>query len=55
MKEAAQHPGTPNLCDPDNQHHLGTLVAAFIYARTGVSAYGTVSTARDDMSAPDTG
>ena len=55
MREAAQHPGPPNLCDPDDQHHLGTLAAALIYARTGVSAYGSGSTALDDMSASDTG
>ena len=41
MREAAQHPGTPNLCDPGNDHHLRTLAAALVYARTGASAYGT--------------
>jgi len=41
MREAAQHPGTPNLCSLDNDHHLRTLAAAIVYARTGASAYGT--------------
>jgi hypothetical protein len=33
--------GTPNLCDQDDDHHLRTLAAALVYARTGASAYGT--------------
>jgi len=33
--------GTPNLCDQNDDHHLRTLAAALVYARTGASAYGT--------------
>ena len=33
--------GTPNLCDQDSNHHLRTLAAALVYARTGDRAYGT--------------
>jgi hypothetical protein len=33
--------GTPNLCDQDSKHHLRTLAAALVYARTGVASYGT--------------
>jgi len=31
----------PNLCDQNSQHHLQTLAAALVYARTGITAYGT--------------
>jgi hypothetical protein len=33
--------GTPDLCDQNDDHHLRTLAAALVYARTGASAYGT--------------
>ena len=33
--------GTPNLCDQNEDHHLRTLAAALVFARTGSSAYGT--------------
>lgn len=33
--------GTPNMCDQNSDHHLRTLAAALVYARTGASAYGT--------------
>jgi hypothetical protein len=33
--------GSPNLCDQDSRHHLRTLAAALVYARTGNAAYGT--------------
>jgi hypothetical protein len=33
--------GTPNLCDQNSRHHLRTLAAALVYARTGRSTYGT--------------
>lgn len=33
--------GTPDLCDQNSDHHLRTLAAALVYARTGASAYGT--------------
>ena len=32
--------GTPNLCDQNSRHHLRTLAAALVYARTGVASYG---------------
>jgi hypothetical protein len=38
---AIQSLGTPNLCDQDDDHHLRTLVAALVYARTGATNYGT--------------
>ena len=33
--------GTPNLCDKDDMHHLRTLGAALVFARTGSASYGT--------------
>ena len=33
--------GSPNLCDQNSKHHLRTLAAALVYARTGSAAYGT--------------
>jgi hypothetical protein len=33
--------GTPNLCDQHAKHHLRTLAAALVYARTGRSSYGS--------------
>jgi hypothetical protein len=33
--------GTPNLCDQNSRHHLRTLAAALVYARTGSAAHGT--------------
>jgi hypothetical protein len=42
LKAVADAPlGTPNLCDQDSKHHLRTLAAALVYARTGVASYGT--------------
>ena len=42
MREvAAGADGTPNLCDQDNDHHLRTLAAALVYARTGDARFGT--------------
>jgi hypothetical protein len=38
---AAGSLGTPNLCDQNDDHHLRTLAAALVYARTGAAAYGT--------------
>ncbi len=32
--------GSPNLCDQNSRHHLRTLAAALVYARTGVASYG---------------
>lgn len=37
---ADQALGTPNLCDQDSKHHLRTLAAALVYARTGATSYG---------------
>jgi hypothetical protein len=31
----------PNLCDQDSKHHLQTLAAALVYARTGTVSYQT--------------
>ena len=33
--------GTPNLCDKDDMHHLRTMAAALVFARTGSATYGT--------------
>jgi hypothetical protein len=33
--------GTPNLCDQNSRHHLRTLAAALVFARTGVASYGS--------------
>ncbi len=33
--------GSPDLCDQNSQHHLRTLAAALVYARTGTASYGT--------------
>jgi hypothetical protein len=33
--------GSPNMCDQNSKHHLRTLAAALVYARTGRAAYGT--------------
>lgn len=41
--------GTPNLCDQDSKHHLRTLAAALVYARTGIASYG--QKARDGVMA----
>ena len=30
--------GTPSLCDQNSRHHLRTLAAALVYARTGVAS-----------------
>jgi len=32
---------TPNLCDQNSKHHLQTLAAALVYARTGIASYAT--------------
>jgi hypothetical protein len=32
--------GTPNLCDLNAKHHLRTLAAALVFARTGTASYG---------------
>lgn len=32
--------GTPNLCNQDSKHHLRTLAAALVFARTGIASYG---------------
>ena len=37
---AAASLGTPNLCDQNGRHHLRTLAAALVYARTGWAYYG---------------
>jgi hypothetical protein len=31
----------PNLCDQNSKHHLQTLAAALVYARTGIASYAT--------------
>lgn len=42
VKAVADAPlGTPNLCNQDANHHLRTLAAALVYARTGTASYGT--------------
>jgi hypothetical protein len=33
--------GSPDLCDQDADHHLRTLAAALVYARTGTASYAT--------------
>jgi hypothetical protein len=33
--------GSPDLCDINADHHLRTLAAALVYARTGTASYGT--------------
>ena len=33
--------GAPDLCDSNAEHHLRTLAAALVYARTGDGSYGT--------------
>ena len=33
--------GTPDLCDINADHHLRTLAAALVYARTGTASYAT--------------
>ncbi len=33
--------GSPNLCDQDSKHHMRTLAAALVFARTGAASYGT--------------
>ena len=38
---AGQSLGTPNLCDQNSRHHLRTLAAALVFARTGIASYGT--------------
>jgi hypothetical protein len=38
---AKQSLGTADLCDQDADHHLRTLAAALVYARTGSANYGT--------------
>jgi hypothetical protein len=32
--------GTANLCNQDEDHHLRTLAAALVFARTGIASYG---------------
>jgi hypothetical protein len=32
--------GTPGLCNQDSKHHLRTLAAALVFARTGSASYG---------------
>ena len=32
---------TPDLCDINANHHVQTLAAALVYARTGVASYGS--------------
>ena len=32
--------GTPNLCDQHSKHHLRTLAAALVFARTGSASHG---------------
>jgi hypothetical protein len=34
-------PGRANLCDQHSKHHLRTLAAALVYARTGSATHGT--------------
>jgi hypothetical protein len=42
MVDTAKQPlGTANLCDQNEDHHLRTLSAAIVYARTGAANYGT--------------
>jgi len=41
MHGLAQNRGTPDLCDQNDDHHLRTLAAAIVYARTGAAADGT--------------
>jgi hypothetical protein len=41
VETAKQSPGTANLCEQHSSHHLRTLAAALVYARTGASNYGT--------------
>jgi hypothetical protein len=41
--------GTPDLCNQDSKHHLRTLAAALVYARTGIASYG--AKARDGVMA----
>jgi hypothetical protein len=36
--------GTASLCNQDEDHHLRTLAAALVYARTGTSSYKTKAT-----------
>ena len=33
--------GSPNLCDQNSRHHLRTLAAALVFARTGTASYGS--------------
>lgn len=33
--------GSPDLCNQDSGHHLRTLAAAIVFARTGTASYGT--------------
>ncbi len=41
MLDVADHSlGTANLCDQTRDHHLRTLAAALVYARTGTQSYG---------------
>jgi hypothetical protein len=37
---AVQGLGTPSLCDQNDDHHLRTLAAALVYARTGAENFG---------------
>ena len=37
---AGESLGTPNLCYQNSRHHLRTLAAALVYARTGIASYG---------------
>ena len=42
MVDTAKQPiGGANLCDQNEDHHLRTLAAALVYARTGADNYGT--------------
>jgi hypothetical protein len=42
LRSVANAPlGSPNMCDQNSKHHLRTLAAALVYARTGSSAHGT--------------
>ncbi len=38
---AAGSLGTANLCDQNEDHHLRTLAAALVYARTGEASFGS--------------
>lgn len=41
MRAVAAGPlGTPDLCNQNNKHHLRTLAAALVFARTGIASYG---------------